>query len=61
MRRKVTSNGSRAFLQLSLYLQTSVRHVPEGPIGPVRCLRLREPILHSAGQKDHQCTPTAYR
>jgi hypothetical protein len=50
-----------AFLQPSLYLQTSVRHVPEGPILTICGLLFREPILHSAGQTDHQCTPTAYR
>jgi hypothetical protein len=53
MRRKLTSNWSGGFLQVSLYLQTSVRHVPEGSIVPVCVLRLREPISHSAVQKDH--------
>jgi len=61
MRRKLTSTGTGAFLQLILQLQTSVRHVLEGSIVPVCWLRLRELILHSAGQADHQWTPTAYR
>jgi len=55
------SRWAGAFLQPSLYLQTSVRHVPEGPILTICGLLYREPILHSAGQTDHQCTPTAYR
>ena len=61
MRRKSTGIETGALLQLSLLLQTSVRHVLEGSIVPLCWLRLCEPILHSAGQTDHQWTPTAYR
>jgi hypothetical protein len=56
-----TSNVLGAFLHMSLYLQTSTRHVPEGSIVPVCGLRLREQVLRSEGQTGHQCIPTAYR
>jgi hypothetical protein len=61
MRWKLTSNWSGAFLPLLLHLQTSVRHLLEDCIVPLCGLLLRELILHSAGQTDHQWTPTAYR
>jgi len=61
MRRKSTSIGTGALLQLSVQQQTSVRHVLEGSSVPVCGLSLRELILHSAGQTDHQWTPTACR
>jgi hypothetical protein len=61
MRRKSRSIETGAFLQLSLQVETSVRHILEGSNVPVCGLRLREPIWNSAGQADHQWTPTAYR
>jgi len=50
MRRISTGIRTGAFLQQSLYPQTSVHYVPEGCIVPVCGLRLREPVLPSARQ-----------